>query len=309
MHQISNEIQVTVLMAIYNEPLDYIKKAIDSTLNSCDKFKFEFILIIDNPALETSISDYLKTLDSSFYIIYNSENLGLALSLNKGIDKAKGKYIMRMDADDVCVNERVKIQYDFMEHNSHVDLIGGGLIRIDEFGHEIGVSNSVNGVFNSITGCAEIKNKSICYHPTWFVKTQVLKTFKYHNLPCSQDLELLFRMLDSGVVISNVKKNILYYRVNSNSLSFKKGYEQTLIRLSLNKIYTKGCSFALLEKNISLLKERNISRKIFLITHEKYIKALNDKHYLMVILCSLLSPLHFSKSLLLFKSKLQKYAK
>lgn len=309
MHQISNEIQVTVLMAIYNEPWDYLKKAIESTIKACDNFIYEFIIVIDNPALEKNIITYLEALNSNLRLIYNSENIGLALSLNKGIDEAKGKYIMRMDADDVCLDNRVQIQYDFMEKNNHVDLVGGGLIRIDELGHEIGISNPVNGVFKSIEGCAEIKNKSICYHPTWFIKTRFLKKFRYNNLPCSQDLELLFRMLDSGGVISNVNKNILYYRVNSNSLSFKKGYEQTLIRLSLNKIYTKSCSFSLLEQNISLLKERTFLKKMFSITHEKYIKALNSKSYVRIIVLSLLSPLHFSKSLLLIKSKLHKYDK
>jgi len=91
-------------MSVYNEPLDWLKSSIGSILNQTFR-EFEFIIINDNPArqeLRDVLQSY-KNQDERIRIIENLENLGLTESLNKGLAEAKGKYIARMDGDDISL--------------------------------------------------------------------------------------------------------------------------------------------------------------------------------------------------------------
>ena len=92
---------ISVIMSLFNEKKIWIEQAIESILNQTYS-DFEFIIVIDNPDLSNDIKKYLLTTsknDKRIKIIYNEKNIGLAKSLNKGIDISIGKYIARMDAD------------------------------------------------------------------------------------------------------------------------------------------------------------------------------------------------------------------
>ena len=106
-------IPISVVMPTYNTPLIWLKKAVESVLNQTFK-DFEFI-IVDDCSTDESV-DYLKGLtDERVKIVRNETNLGVTKSLNVGLEEAKGKYIARMDADDVCFPWRFEKQYRFME--------------------------------------------------------------------------------------------------------------------------------------------------------------------------------------------------
>ncbi len=77
---------------------------------------FEFIIYDDgsDPEVAGYIRE-LEKLDERIVLIGKEENHGLAFSLNMCIGAAKGKYIARMDADDIALPERLQVQYDFME--------------------------------------------------------------------------------------------------------------------------------------------------------------------------------------------------
>jgi glycosyltransferase involved in cell wall biosynthesis len=106
--------QISVIMAVYNGE-KYLAEAIESILNQTFK-EFEFI-IIDDGSKDNSlniIKRYAKK-DSRIIIIKNEKNMKLAWSLNKGLKIARGKYIARMDSDDISLTDRLEKQYYFLE--------------------------------------------------------------------------------------------------------------------------------------------------------------------------------------------------
>ena len=97
-------------MSVYNGE-KWLNEAVDSILNQTFK-DFEFIVINDgsNDQTYTILNSYN---DKRLRIINHKSNRGLTARLNEGLDKSKGKYIARMDADDISLPERFKIQIDF----------------------------------------------------------------------------------------------------------------------------------------------------------------------------------------------------
>ena len=111
---------VSVIMSVYNGE-KYLVQAIDSILNQTYQ-NFEFI-IIEDCSTDNSLDileEYAKK-DSRIKIIKKEKNIGIKgfiENLNLGISIAKGKYIARMDQDDVSLPERFQKQVDFLEKNS-----------------------------------------------------------------------------------------------------------------------------------------------------------------------------------------------
>lgn len=116
-----NDPLVTVLMSVYNNE-GSVSRAISSILNQSFK-DFEFLVINDGSTDNTAgiINSFN---DSRIRIINNKSNLGLTRSLNKGLKKAKGKYIARIDADDFSFPERLEKQITFLESNQDFVLLG-----------------------------------------------------------------------------------------------------------------------------------------------------------------------------------------
>ena len=124
--------EVSVIMSTYKEPENQLRRSIESILNQTYK-AFEYIIILDNP----DNSDHIRIIkeyqqkDNRIQFHINEKNQGLTYSLNRGLSYANGKYICRMDADDISVPERLQWQKEHLE-KCNVDLIGGITQVIDE---------------------------------------------------------------------------------------------------------------------------------------------------------------------------------
>ena len=129
------EKQVSVIMGVYNQwNREALQKAVKSILNQT-LTDFEFIIYDDgsDPEVAGYIRE-LEKLDERIVLIGKEENHGLAFSLNMCIGVAKGKYIARMDADDIALPERLQVQYDFMEQHKEYAWCGCNTRLFDENG-------------------------------------------------------------------------------------------------------------------------------------------------------------------------------
>ena len=112
-------------MPQFNTSVPILEQAVQSILTQTFR-DFEFI-IIDDASTNDSCS-YLKSIkDERVRIIWNKENLGVAKSLNKGLAVAKGKYVARMDADDISEPQRFEVQFQYMEDHPNAVVCGTGI--------------------------------------------------------------------------------------------------------------------------------------------------------------------------------------
>jgi glycosyltransferase involved in cell wall biosynthesis len=121
--------KVSVIMSAYNEE-NNIGRAIESILNQTYR-DFEFIIINDGSTDRTEeiIKKYQKE-DNRIHLI-SKPNTGLADSLNFGIKYSKGKYIARMDADDIAHEDRLRIQSEYLDANPEIAMVGSWCYLID----------------------------------------------------------------------------------------------------------------------------------------------------------------------------------
>lgn len=113
---------ISVILPVYNGE-KYLKEAIESILNQTYT-NFEFI-IIDDGSKDSSleiIKEYEK--EDERIIVISRENKGLIATLNEGIEKAKGKYIARMDQDDISLPNRFEEQLKIMENDKEIVVCG-----------------------------------------------------------------------------------------------------------------------------------------------------------------------------------------
>ena len=108
----TNSLKISVLMSVYNGE-KYLREAIDSILNQTFT-NFEFI-IIDDASTDDSNAIIKKYTDKRIKLVENPQNMGLTKSLNRGLKISLGKYIARLDSDDLAFPNRLKEQYEFME--------------------------------------------------------------------------------------------------------------------------------------------------------------------------------------------------
>ena len=279
-------VETSVIMATYKESIECLKQSIESIINQTYN-DFEFIIILDNPNNKEHIAfinDYVcKDERIKFYI--NDKNMGLTNTLNRGLKLAEGKYICRMDADDISELYRMEHQKKYLEENDF-DLIGGISQMIDEDGNTIYSIKKVPTNFKKIKKC--IKYNQVISHPTWFGKKEVFdKLNGYRNMPLCEDYDFTLRAILQGFKISNVNECVLKYRMTKDSISRSNLFEQYLFARYITKQYSEGKVSEVEEAKAyvkNLLSDKNA--KHYLKGNERFNNALNnleEKQYIQFI--------------------------
>ncbi len=123
--------RVTVLMAVHNG-LPYLPAAIASVLAQTFT-DFEF-LIIDDGSTDATVACVQSHCDARIRLVSNEARLGQTRSLNRGLELARGGYIARLDADDVCLPDRLQQQVEFLDRHQNVTLLGTWMYELDARG-------------------------------------------------------------------------------------------------------------------------------------------------------------------------------
>ena len=183
---------VSVIMPVFNAE-KFVEQAIASILAQSYK-KFEF-LIIDDGSKDSTVEKIIQFKDSRIRLLTNEKNLGIAASMNKGIIESKGKYIARMDADDISLQDRIEKQFNFMEKNPQIGILGTGYYEINKQGER-------KKAYIYPHDDMEIKWKllmgPIFPHPTVMFRKEVLIAFNINyniNFSATQDYELWSRLI------------------------------------------------------------------------------------------------------------------
>ena len=133
---------VAVIMSIYkNDKLIYVAQCVDSLLKQT--FKDFHVYVQYDGVVESGIEHFFMELnDSRFHVYGRDENYGLAYSLNELLTIVLSKgydYVLRMDADDICLSNRFEKQIIYMNNHKNIDICGGHIEEMDENKKSIGV--------------------------------------------------------------------------------------------------------------------------------------------------------------------------
>lgn len=208
---------VSVVMGVYNQSdRDALRQAVRSILEQTLS-NLEFIIYDDGSNDDTmrSVLEEYRQQDDRICLLGEKENHGLAFSLNACIDHAKGKYIARMDADDISEPDRLETQIAFLEAHPEVDWCGCSARLFDEKG---------------IWGRRDMPERpqkkdflrfSPYIHPTVVYRRELLdKESGYCEtddmLRC-EDYEIFMRLTEKGYCGVNLSEVLLRYRENADS--------------------------------------------------------------------------------------------
>lgn len=224
---------VSVIMSVYNQRDAF---GLEASINSILKQSFEDVelLIWDdgsdseaNMLLERALGWNrelgLSNRDKRIsYFHKDTTNNGLAHALNQLISHCRGKYIARMDADDVSDVNRLKEQYEFLESHPEYDWCGTNAVLFDEKG-EYG-----QRVLPEVPKAKDYLRFSPFIHPSVMFRSSLFETEEAYSednkiLRC-EDLELFARLHLHGHRGYNLQNDLFYYRED------RKGYKRRSVR-------------------------------------------------------------------------------
>lgn len=204
--------KVSVMISAYNEE-KYIIESLRSIL--AQSFKDIEILVADDGSSDNTYKKILELEDPRIVAI-RQENKGKAATLNGLIARAKGKYVMIQDGDDISATDRIQTQYTYLENNPHLAMVlaGHSLIIDDK-------TVAPRAVSKDVSECAQIiKNLQLPAHdPTLFVKRDIAQKFLFdESLRIGQGVDFIFRVAEAYpmAVIGEV---LYHYRIRATSIT------------------------------------------------------------------------------------------
>ena len=224
---------VTVLMTVFNG-MPYLREAVESTLEQTYQ-DFEF-LIIDDESTDGSL-EYLESVkDDRIRLIKNNHNLGQVMSLNKGIDLASGKYIARLDQDDINLPKRLEEQIQYLTTNRNVSLICSFEHTINAKGVKIldwkkHIENYGQFIGEIIMGLCPV------WHPSAMYKKSVVEKLDKYNTKYgpSEDYDLWAKFALYRYEAAVVPEFHLLQREHDNRQSILSAEKQIQTTFDINK--------------------------------------------------------------------------
>jgi glycosyltransferase involved in cell wall biosynthesis len=214
---------ISVLLPVYNAER-FVAEAVESIL--AQTFGDFELLALDDGSSDGSLLILREfAARDARMVVRSRENRGLVASLNELISYARGPYLARMDADDVCMPDRFLKQSGFLNSFPDHVLVGGWIEFRSEAGQPIGVIKTP--VAHEEIDRSHVKGYSSVWHPTAMIrKASVERLGGYRpQFTSAEDLDLWLRLAEIGK-IANLPEVVLGYRLLDGSISGSKRGEQ-----------------------------------------------------------------------------------
>lgn len=213
---------VSVLMPVYNG-MPYLPLAVESILNQSFR-DFEFI-VVEDCSNDDSLK-YLRSItDERMVLIPLAENKGVTGALREGMNRVRGKYVARLDADDVAMPHRLQTQVDYLERNPEVGLLGGSIELIDASGKFL---KHVDLSKDDIEIRWRFLFKNPFFHSTVMFRCDLVKKHQLgYTRKHGEDYQLWVELMQfcKGAISSD---ELIQYRSHPHSWTFTKGSEQQM---------------------------------------------------------------------------------
>lgn len=239
----NNKPLVSILIPCYNHEC-----FLDDCLNSIIKQTYENIevLICDDCSSDGSfekIKSYEDKLKSRFkraVILKNETNCGVTANVNRLLKESKGEYLKTLASDDALAPEALEKAVDFFEKNDDISVVVANGIKVPENQHYPDFHSnerlyaeapdfSQNGFFERVAIHNEISA------PAAMVRRKIYEEYGYYDETIKiEDFEFWLRILKEGKVkFGFVNQDLIFYRINSNSMSSVAINESTVKRRRL----------------------------------------------------------------------------
>jgi glycosyltransferase involved in cell wall biosynthesis len=204
-------VAVSVCMPVYNRAI-YIKECIDSIL--CQTFHDFELIIVDDGSTDETCEIIASYQDSRIKLYKNRHNF--IESSNMTLSKASGKYIARMDSDDIMVPERLALQFEYMEDHPEVDVLGGGSTFIGD------VEDSVTNIYVENVTETDLLRGCCISNPTTMIRRSSLVSHKlcYSDKSIyAEDYLLWVQCCMCGLTLRNIPTVLVRYRLSNSQVS------------------------------------------------------------------------------------------
>ena len=260
---------ISVIMGVYNCPKkEMLIQAVESVLNQTYS-DFEFLICDDGSTNNTfKWLEELSKLDTRIKLIKSEKNCGLAVALNKCLEKATGKYIARQDVDDYSMENRFKIQLDYLEKHKNISFVGSDCFLYDK-----------NGLFGERSMPSYPSKKDFLFnspfiHGTTMFRREVFDNDEGYRLigMCNkyEDYEFFMRLYSRNLIGANINQLLytFYSEERKNKVPLKmrideffvrkKGFRIMRLPVKERVVYSIKPLFLLLVPNkfLNILKER-----------------------------------------------------
>jgi len=225
------EKSISILVSSYNTKIKYVKECLDSIKTQIGYYNIELVWIndgsdfLETTLLENLLNNFIKT-TRFIKVVYhkNETNKGIGYTLNIGIQMCSHDLIIKMDSDDIMVENRIYTQFEFMNNNPHI-MICGSQIKCfkDSIDNIVSITNH-----KSITWDQYKQNPShwISNHPSLcYRKSAILQAGNYdvNKSKMTEDFELTLKMLKTHGYLHNLDEPLLYYRLHENQVTHNGG--------------------------------------------------------------------------------------
>ncbi|MTI19709.1 glycosyltransferase, partial [Fulvivirga sp. RKSG066] len=216
---------VSILMSVFNGE-QTLNRCIDSLLNQSYQH-FEFIIVNDGSADNTK--DILQSYSDQRLKIYDLPHIGLVKALNFGLEKCRGKYIARMDADDYCHPNRLEKQVDYLEKHISVDVISCLVTYAGNRNKQLGYALHVDWM-NELTSHEDIVLKrfqdSPLANPSCMFRSRLISEYgNYSEDDIPEDYEFWLRLLHHNRRFAKIEEQLFFWsdlptRLTRNSSNY-----------------------------------------------------------------------------------------
>lgn len=275
---------ISAVLPVFNAG-EYVKEAVESILNQ--SFRDFELLIFDDASTDNSLEILNGFKDKRIKIFPSKENKGYLVYLNDGLTMARGKYIARMDADDISHPLRFEKQFDFMENDPEIGVCG---TWIKTFG-------KVDSLYQYPTAHEDIVaepilgRSSLFGHPSVMMRKSLIDKYNIRydaNFYYAEDYELWMR-LRKLTRFANLPEPLLFYRIHGDNVSVRRKEIQDGHKLFVRqKYFEEILERQLTEEELGFIKVRigkyrfmGFSRFLLEVEAKNKAKALYDRHLLL----------------------------
>lgn len=274
--------RVTIIIPSYNHA-SYIKDTISSIFNQ--EYKDFELIVIDDGSKDDSPELIRKLAIEYGFEPILKKNEGLCKTLNLGLEKARGEYIVFIASDDTFEGNRLQEQVDFLDAHPEIDVVAGGVNLIDNKGDYLFTKKPL--LVGPIS-FEDIAQKNIIMAPTCMIRKSVYERFgKYREDYLYEDYYLWLKILKNGGKIFVVDKIWANYRYMSGNMSnriefYYKGIKQILsdylphpqIKKTLDRARLVYCVKSALFEGYNFLKQKNEEIKLLKIHYAFAVRML-----------------------------------